>query len=498
MDPIILNTKQQDALTKVKEFIIQKDHKSFYLFGYAGTGKSFITKQIVKDLIDTKSVDQIYICAPTHTALKVIESYFGDFTDKIIRFMTIHKLLECRPFISNKTGEQVYRSKKSSKYLKPINRKLIIIDECSMISREIVESLNTYQSKIIFLGDPAQLPPVREQISLVFSGIPPDYQFHIILDEIMRTKSDDIKQVSTLIRQWNKNHDPDSMLVKIHEKKIKSFHLYHRGTVALKSKWFRSYIEQINNGKSPIILTWKNETADFYNRLIRKYLLSDKYQDDFTINDNIMFTKYYKACTTDKTDTTYFYTANIVKIISITTKSEKLFDWSSLKINETHPLKASGLVPRGETKNTTDVAFNKLLTKLNKFPKDFSVDIYEVIRPETQISFTIQVISRKDFNEYQKVLNNIREHLEYFYSTQQSDTHSNKLWKAFHENLKDPYAEISYGYSITIHKSQGSTFDSTMVDVSDIFDNPNVEEAMKAWYTGSTRASESLSFIMDN
>ena len=156
MEPITLNIKQSEALTKIKQFVVQDKESHFYLFGYAGTGKSFIARHIVDELINDNMIDQVYICAPTHTALNVIECYFEanaqKESNKKISFMTIHKLLEFRPIISNENGEQVFKSTFSSRFLKPGGRKLVIIDECSMIPKEIVNSMSQYQVKIIFLA----------------------------------------------------------------------------------------------------------------------------------------------------------------------------------------------------------------------------------------------------------------------------------------------------------------------------------------------------------
>ena len=95
------------------------------------------------------------------------------------------------------------------------------------------------------------------------------------------------------------------------------------------------------------------------------------------------------------------------------------------------------------------------------------------------------------------MMTNVREHLEHFYFTHKSDKLSNKLWDEFHASLREPYAELSFGYSITTHKSQGSTFSAVMVDLVDICYNPNEDEAMKALYTASTRGSDDLSLIVD-
>jgi len=509
-----LNRKQKLSIKKIHEFINQDVHQYFYLLGYAGTGKTFLTNVFVHDLLHKGVIDNVYICAPTHTALNVLESYFksnldNDKKQKKLHFMTIHKLLEFRPMISNEDGTQIFKSKQESKFIKKTKSQLIIIDECSMIPQRISEELDKYKTehkniKVIFLGDSAQLPPVSEPISIVFSNIPNDYEYHIVLDEIMRTKSDTIKQVASVIRSWDPTTNLGQMLLPIYNKQTqtKSFKLYHKKSNYLTTSWFKNYINKIKSGKSPIILTWKNFTADTYNKIIRRQIhetLNDDELNNFKIGDNAMFTKYYCAALIPKKPNPdpdeniptrgYFYTANMIKILGISTITRVLFEWKSILLTE-----PSGII---------DIAFNKLLKKINKFPMEFKIDVFRVERinqEESELSneiYAVQTISRDDLVEYRKTLALIQEHLEFFFKKYKSNTHSTQLWNIYHNKIISRYAELSFGYSITTHKAQGTTFDVVYVDVPDICDNPNASETIKSLYTATTRASTELNFLLN-
>src|SRR6056297_2758543 len=142
-----LSNKQKLSVQKINEFIENdKDFKEFYLLGYAGTGKTFLISYIMNKLLKSNIISDIYVCAPTHKALNVIESYFksnlknlNDNESTKIKFITIHKLLEFKPVISNDNGIKIFKSDKESKFLKQAENKLIIIDECSMISLDMVK-----------------------------------------------------------------------------------------------------------------------------------------------------------------------------------------------------------------------------------------------------------------------------------------------------------------------------------------------------------------------
>jgi hypothetical protein len=441
--------------------------------------------------------------------------------------MTIHKLFGFIPLISNKDGKQKFISKNQPKMLKKIKNKLIIIDECSMISKDIVASIDKYvtsnaDAKVIFLGDSAQLPPVKEPSSIIFSRIPENYEFHVIMDEMMRTKSSDIKSVATIVRMWDKRDNLGKLLVPIYKNATnpKTFKLYYKSDDHINSPWFKSYMRKIKAGKSPIILTWKNSTSDMYNNIIRQHIHKTKRLDElnnFKVGDYAMFTKYYcaKLLPTEDDDETdienaYFYTANMIKINSVATKKKQIYDWDVALLTEPQTF--------------IDHAYNKLIKKISKMNMNFTIDVFQSQRLENSSnyavnvsdinvaaqhigqlrsaekiasgSYIVQTISRDNLEEYQNVLSVIRKHFEFFFTEHKSNSHNEKLWKIYHARLVKPYAELSFGYSITTHKSQGSTFDTVIVDGQDICDNPNGSEAIKALYTAITRASGELGFLI--
>jgi superfamily I DNA/RNA helicase len=67
------------------------------------------------------------------------------------------------------------------------------------------------------------------------------------------------------------------------------------------------------------------------------------------------------------------------------------------------------------------------------------------------------------------------------------------LWEYYFNSYIDYFADISYGYCITCHKSQGSTYKNVFVDLGNILNmNRKEKEGMKCLYTAITRAAENL------
>ena len=72
----------------------------------------------------------------------------------------------------------------------------------------------------------------------------------------------------------------------------------------------------------------------------------------------------------------------------------------------------------------------------------------------------------------------------------------NKLYKEYQSNIVDCFAQLNYGYCITVHKSQGSTFKNVFIDMNDILDNNNQNETSKCLYTSITRSSQTLNLLI--
>ena len=161
---MILTTKQEEGLKiAVRRF---KDREPWTcISGYAGTGKSTLVKFIVQAL----NLDEDDVCyiAYTGKAAKVLR-------DKGCQnAMTAHRLLY-QSFPKN-DGTFYHKVKRPLDY----PYRLIVVDEISMLPKEIWDLLLSHNIHVICLGDPFQLPPIGEDNGVLYNP-------HIFLDEIMR------------------------------------------------------------------------------------------------------------------------------------------------------------------------------------------------------------------------------------------------------------------------------------------------------------------------
>lgn len=157
VDTIKLGTEQVEAIKKIKEFLNSEDI-AFTLTGYAGTGKSFLVKELIKTL--AKEFINTTLCAPTHKAKMVLQKFAE------MPAMTLHKLLSLSPNIQifelDYNDLQFYVNRNSMLF--PTND-VIICDEASMINDDLfkmlIDKAKSNSCKIIFVGDKAQLKPVN-------------------------------------------------------------------------------------------------------------------------------------------------------------------------------------------------------------------------------------------------------------------------------------------------------------------------------------------------
>ena len=191
--PYTPTQKQTQLLSLLSTFIFSDDKDALFLLkGYAGTGKTTSISTFVNSI--SSSGKKAVLLAPTGRAAKVIAVY-----SKRPAF-TIHKKIYFPKKQSNGSVDFVLQQNKH-------RNTVFIVDEASMIpdsrqnqklfeSGSLLDDLVSYvyaghECKLIFIGDTAQLPPVKLNISPALEVDVLRYDYHknvteIELDEVMR------------------------------------------------------------------------------------------------------------------------------------------------------------------------------------------------------------------------------------------------------------------------------------------------------------------------
>lgn len=139
--------QQSDAIQAVRRWLADPNgQQTFRLFGFAGAGKTTLAKE-----------------AAQYAGGKVLYACFTGKAALVLRMKgcdgasTIHSLIY-KPVEDPITGKTEFRLNRDSDVT---GAKLLVIDEVSMVGDELAQDLLSFGTRILVLGDPAQLPPVK-------------------------------------------------------------------------------------------------------------------------------------------------------------------------------------------------------------------------------------------------------------------------------------------------------------------------------------------------
>lgn len=170
---INLNEDQKLAEKKFLEFLVS-DKTGFILSGSAGTGKTFTTAYLVKTVLHNYNktckilgiepdITNVHFTATTNKAAEILRENLGGKT--VVNTIHSHLGLRVKDNFRDRTTEIVRTDR-----WKIRKNELIIIDECSMIDRQLEKEIydSCIDCKFLFVGDNKQLPPVMEKVSPIY------------------------------------------------------------------------------------------------------------------------------------------------------------------------------------------------------------------------------------------------------------------------------------------------------------------------------------------
>lgn len=170
----VLTPDQQKALEAFNAFILDPKRNTFVLSGFAGCGKSTLVSVLIENvpnllrmasLVNSKQIDyKIILTATTNKAAENLSLLTG------APVSTIHSTLGLRVQTDFKTQETCLVPARKNK--NAITNSLIFIDEASYIDSSLLDYIfkETHNCKIVFIGDPAQLTPVKYNHAPVFKA----------------------------------------------------------------------------------------------------------------------------------------------------------------------------------------------------------------------------------------------------------------------------------------------------------------------------------------
>lgn len=445
--------KQDIVLQQLSQFVLGKTSNSLYLLkGYAGTGKTTIISSLVNNLWKVKM--SAVLLAPTGRAAKVITNYSKK------EAFTIHR--------------KIYFPKKTSGggvsfVLQPNKHKntIFIVDESSMIpdspsdsklfqNGSLLDDLmqfvySGHKCKLLLIGDTAQLPPVKLDISPALDENKLSLTYHkevklMELDEVVRQEEGSgILQNATAIRETLKDAFFESFKFQ-----LSGF----KDIVRLTDGY--DIMDAINDAYSNLgneetaIIVRSNKRANLYNQQIRSRILFN--ENELTAGDYLMVVKNNYFWLKPSSEAGFIANGDIIEILEIF----KFIDLYGFR-------------------------FAEVKVRMVDYPKMRPIEtvlLLDTIHAETP---------SLSYDESNKL----------YHEVMQDYAGETSKYKKFLKVKNNKYfnaLQVKFSYAITCHKSQGGQWRTVFVEQPYLPNGMDVDY-MRWLYTAVTRAQEKLYLI---
>jgi exodeoxyribonuclease-5 len=449
--PFSLTNDQETAINKIVSFIFNPNSDAIFLLkGYAGTGKSTLIGTLVKTMAQFEQ--KTVLLAPTGRAAKVFSLHSDESA------YTIHK--------------RIYRQKGMSddgasfSLMENLHKNtLFIVDEASMISNEsgensffgtgrllddLIEYVYSGQNcKLLFLGDTAQLPPVKQDISPAMDAyVLQSFGLDVLestLTEIMRQAEESgILYNATLLR--NALSEGTTRLYP--QLVIKNFADVERISgndliEEISSCYSRDGVEET------IVISRANKSVNIFNNGIRNSVLYR--EEELSNGDLLMVTKNNYFWLKEEAKVDFIANGEFVEVMRIRSQRE-MYGMRFCDVVLFH--------------KNYDIEFDAIIN-LDSLHSERAGDAY------TQSNILYNALME-----------------EYSYLGSKRDR--------YNQIKKNPYfnaLQVKYGYAVTCHKAQGGEWRNVFIDLSYI--NPDhLGDNFYRWlYTSITRSTKMLYLV---
>ena len=468
---LALTGEQQEVIATLKEWCLGPgDGSQAVLSGYAGTGKTTILQVLVLELLneEPERSDWIWVTTPTHKATKVLAAKLREWEELAQTAVpdpcTIHSALALKP---KRTKPYEPEGFVTSGQVRVPPGSLIIVDECSMVGAElyriITEVGKNYGCRVLFTGDPKQLQPVNERRkSRTF-----DAPTKVELTKVLRHDGA-ILDLATLVRST-----PRGAVPKIRARGSTESVVETHGTLdELVDRWVEALVDDPEN---VFFLCWTNKIRRLYNKRARQLLYGENVPD-FMAGDKLVtlaaFERNGQVLLSNNAD---------VEVESAKQTHHKPIDDLSYSY-DCWELKLKN--------------FGTVYVLADHAHTQFKADV-------KKLGEEIKGVNDKAKAEYDVVTQRLKKELKL--SDRELQGHSalrearervaaaKRRWSEEFFTLKHYFAEVDFGYAVTIHKSQGSTYQKVFIH-NDYFNNK--AERLQLLYVAVTRATKEVHHLL--
>jgi exodeoxyribonuclease V len=453
-EDIILTPSQKELKAKMKAFLNGPD-RAFKISGKPGVGKTTMVKIVLADLLKADieagpaagfDINVAGICL-AHQAKNVL----GEHIPNVFTFAKAYGLKED---IDEVTGERtfVYDKFADAVIIGERNIPVFVHDEVSQYTEEmlkIVYERTPIFSKMIFIGDRAQLPPIdpenkmgKDADSPIFN--PDFYDFpdecqHELTERVRQAEGNPILELSDIIREEIFGLQRLDVVKEAIDKCIMKDGI---GYDYVPAREFLLHLEG-RDMHSTRIIAFRNTAINRYNPMVRNHLMNSPVNILAEGDMIAMRDTYFK-------EDEYGY---------------PLFKLFNSEILELTRISTSNIrVSVGGNNYVIESYVANIKNRHGQFiiPTETGQPIFERALQETADLCTSRALPWDDF------------------------------WK-----LKKEFCKWSYGYATTAYKSQGSTYETVYVDYDDIILTRPLtrKRKLQTIYTAITRAKKDVYFI---
>jgi hypothetical protein len=462
------------------------------LEGYAGVGKSYLVAQLLKSIADDLP---IAVAAPTNKAVRVLKSMleaagvpvaasgeddtFGK--SRIQRkpgagctCKSIHAFLGLK--MKELDNGQQQASKESESTVRHFA--VLVVDEASMLDSDLFNRvlLERGECRVLFVGDPAQLPPVngRGALSPVFDRI----ELKVRLAEVIRQAAENpIIRLSMRIRaliEADIKADPLTLLQALPAVETGPKAALMAGTPDdLVSLFLAEYRHDANQDTR--IIAYTNARVMDYNRRIHRALHGETGALAFVPGEPVIVHSQGEGrrLVHRADENEWDEWDNDPDAIH---ETERLITSEELTVLDSR-VKAHPLYP--------NFPANQVVLK------SASGAVYEAYVPASQAQLDQQIDALFGAWRTLKMQAQLASGSEQERFKEKAADASGKGWA-----MRKAFLNLRYSYAITSHKSQGSSFDCALVDFSDLNKMPDAFEFNRCLYVAVTRSREFLALVV--
>jgi exodeoxyribonuclease-5 len=445
---ITFNDEQFEGIKRIKQWL-KTGNTFFTLAGYAGTGKTTIIKKVLEAYRYG-----VVVSAPTHKAKKVIMSTTGK------EGQTLHGLLGLRPDVDLDNFNPNDPKFNPIAVPKIADYNFVIIDEASMINQElydlIIEKTKDTRTKVLFMGDPAQIPPVGEKASVVFMQ-DQTKEFHQLTKIERQNDTNPLAFIYDALRN-NLDTLDGGFLRKSNVNELGEGVIFTVNKMSFRKAILEKYLSEEFKKDTDFckVIAWKNDTVMLSNSIIREQLLG-KNTDIIEVGDLLMG---YRSISDEKQRYNIIENSADYRVVEKSGLEENAYGIKGFRVK----LKED------------------LPQKHFRFQDVFIIDAnnHNNLHLYGQMHDFFRDMGRSNKRMWNK-----------YYSFRRN----NMLMKTIDEYINGQPREkpdiivkdLDYGYAITGHKSQGSTYSHVFVMENDINLNWVMKERNQIKYVALTR-----------